>query len=127
VDAVAKTKDMVKLRFEVRDTGIGITVEQRQILFHPFTQADSSTTRNYGGTGLGLSICNNLVELMGGEIGVEGKIGIGTSIWFTLPVMTCNPPKDVLTDVSNTDGREGKYPKPDLFTSLWQKTMVWRP
>ncbi len=86
VSAATDANGTVRTRFEVRDTGIGIAPETLNTLFKPFVQADSSTTRHFGGTGLGLSITQRLVHMMGGEVGVQSEVGVGSTFWFSLPL-----------------------------------------
>ena len=86
------TGDECTVCFEIRDSGIGMSPEQIEKVFHPFTQADSSMTRKHGGTGLGLSITKNLIELMGGELMVESTLKVGSKFSFELKFKTMNMP-----------------------------------
>ncbi len=86
VDAIDAGDGTCSIRTSVSDTGLGIAPDARKRLFRKFSQADASTTRRYGGTGLGLAICKQLVEALGGEIGVDSYTGGGSLFWFALPL-----------------------------------------
>jgi len=82
--SIQAPKDAVKLRFSVSDTGIGIPLEKRLLIFQPFEQADASTTRTYGGTGLGLAICHRILTMMGSRLELTSQVGQGSIFWFDL-------------------------------------------
>jgi len=84
INLVSHKQDDIQIMFSVRDTGVGIAQNKQAAVFEQFTQADSSTTRSFGGTGLGLAICKQLVELMGGHVGLESELGVGSRFFFVL-------------------------------------------
>jgi CheY-like chemotaxis protein/anti-sigma regulatory factor (Ser/Thr protein kinase) len=92
-----------RLRFAVKDSGVGIAPEKQALIFQPFAQADSSTTRKYGGAGLGLSVFKHLVELMEGESGLESRPGDGSVFWFEIPF---RPPNTRLESGTALTGKE---------------------
>lgn len=98
--------DTQGIRFEVQDTGIGISADHTDRLFKRFSQVDASTTRQYGGTGLGLAICKLIVETLEGDIGVSSEPGKGSTFWFTLPLKPVNI--DHIPDLSDIEGLEDK-------------------
>ena len=105
VTLTERQREVVMIRFEVSDTGIGISPKDRMKLFHSFSQLDSSTTRKYGGTGLGLAISKQLVELMAGDIGLESHPGQGSVFWFTVWLGT--QPEHTDADVPQYENLKG--------------------
>ncbi|HNO78276.1 MAG TPA: response regulator [Phycisphaerae bacterium] len=94
VKEICRKGDAAKLRFSVRDTGIGIAADRLSVIFESFTQADGATTRKYGGTGLGLSISKQIVELMGGSLQVESQIGQGSDFYFDVEFKVVGAPAE---------------------------------
>ena len=98
VGVLGETEDAVQLRFEVRDTGIGIAEDQFDSVFDAFTQVDASSTRRHGGTGLGLAIVKEIAELMGGRVGVDSRIAHGSTFWLELGLKRAADPAPALAD-----------------------------
>ncbi len=104
IESVAGTETETTIHFSINDTGIGISKEELPLLFQKFSQADSSTTREFGGTGLGLAICKQLVTLMGGKIGMESELGKGSTFWFRLNLPIASKTRQEPIDETSFEG-----------------------
>lgn len=117
VKVIINSSDLLKLNFNVTDTGIGIDKKAQEKIFDSFEQADFSTTRKYGGTGLGLSICKRIIEMLGSEIELKSNIGEGSSFSFELIFEKSRLPKQATLDFTNNDNQQ-------LFTPIQAKILL---
>jgi len=127
VISLADANESVRLRFEVRDTGIGLAAEQFDSVFDAFTQADASTTRRHGGSGLGLAIVRELVQLMGGQVGVESEVGAGSNFWFELELKKAAEPAvvpDIVIDESRRPSATVLLAEDDMVNKMVVEEML---
>jgi len=136
VSASLMNKNSALIRFEVRDTGVGIKKEFQSLIFDDFSQADSSTSRKYGGTGLGLAIAKKLTNLMGGSIGVDSEPGDGSCFWLSLPLQSspqgvASGEIEVVTsrrqsgrDVHDIRSSDANNPDPSVYQQLAGKNAL---
>ena len=106
VRVCSESADRISLQFAVQDTGVGIPSEKHEEIFLPFHQVDNSFTRRFGGTGLGLSICRQLGALLGGRIGLESEVGVGSTFYLTLPFLKATGQQTSALDASKEEGAE---------------------
>lgn len=114
-----------RLYFEVVDTGIGIADSAQENIFNSFTQADTSITRRYGGTGLGTTIAKQLVELMGGRIGLRSELGVGSVFWFEIPFGTYSATQDNQEEAACMQGRVAILARGELLPRLNEMIRAW--
>jgi len=120
----ARHGDKVEIEFNVKDSGIGMTTEQIDILFKPFSQADNSTTRKYGGTGLGLSISKQLVEMMHGSIGIESLQGVGTTLRFSILTQVCRDEEVIASLADDPHGLDMEYDFHQMSVLLVEDNLI---
>lgn len=128
ISLVSRDNNNVRLRFSVKDSGIGIPAEKQAHIFSAFSQADVSTTRRFGGTGLGLTICRHLVTQMGGEIGVVSTENQGSEFWFTIPFECCVATEYAVPDMATLEVLivdDSEIARENL--SLTAKSVGWHP
>jgi len=117
IECLKRSEEEAEIRFEVRDTGMGIPAEHHSKIFDAFQQSDTSVTRQFGGTGLGLSISARIVRMMGGEIQVESTAGKGSRFFFTVKLKTAK-------NAERADEEEGKLPR--VKALLWKRRKAIR-
>ena len=116
-NVVKETKSEIVLRFEIKDTGIGIANDRLKDIFNVFTQADSSTTRKYGGTGLGLAICKKIIYAMNGNMGVDSVIAEGSLFWFTIPFLKSKKKKPSSVNIAALHNKKVLIVEPNRTVS----------